>query len=396
MLAIVMEDEMRDLRKWHGNVGYFLGAQLSMTLTSDVSDDFNKSVRDIAEQIDRNLVNALSNEQQVAASLMSALRLPSPSPSDTQSGTSTPLQTQGVLKQSVVGMHVDGDVQTFRKDMEKFIRDFRAGSSEQHREWQLWQLLLVGFVRNLVAPSYADSDSEDLGNLKWWRKRCNTPDTSLMQHFQKLMGELKPAIWTEMMKTYNFTGAGKQDQSTVAAIDWIVQHSEWALHGALQKEEWRTVVVMQWFEQGNTEQAVCFLERAEKFLGTEKGEKWGMTILGKVIETKSYVVFFRMEALASILLHEHCCLYIEKVTRLNSHQVGDGGSDGSGKMREGHGGGSASLLPITMLVSSANWHLSIDHAGYTHVSMRIYACLFDQSIKEQLIRFLSSHRDRSL
>jgi len=90
MLAIVMEDEMRDLRKWHGNVGYFLGAQLSMTLTSDVSDDFNKSVRDIAEQIDRNLVNALSNEQQVAASLISALRSPSSSPSDTQSGTSTP------------------------------------------------------------------------------------------------------------------------------------------------------------------------------------------------------------------------------------------------------------------------------------------------------------------
>jgi len=58
---------------------------------------------------------------------------------------------------------------------------------------------------------------------------------------------------------------------------------------------------MQWFEQGNTETDVCFLERVENFLGME-GEKWGMTILGKVIETNSYVVFFRMEALASILL----------------------------------------------------------------------------------------------
>ena len=366
MLAIVMEDEMRDLRKWHGNVGYFLGAQLSMTLTSDVSDDFNKSVRDIAEQIDRNLVNVLSNEQQVAASLISALRSPSPSPSDTQSGTSTPLQTQGVLKQSVVGMHVDGDVQTFRKDMQKFMRDFLAGSSEQHRVWQLCELLLVGFVRNLVAPSCDNSDAVE--DLIWWRGKCMTPAVRLTQKFHEMMTDLeqKPGIFVQIMHTYRCAVAGKKNSLcflSVVVIDWMVQHSTWALDGKSSKREWRNDVVMQWFEEGNKESTEIFLERAENFLQGMEGEKWGMTILGKVIETNSYVVFFRMEALASILLREHCGLHIKQLTRLKSDQIGDGGSNGGGEVREGDGGGSASLLPITMLVSSANWHLSIDYAG---------------------------------
>jgi len=70
-----------------------------------------------------------------------------------------------------------------------------------------------------------------------------------------------------------------------------------------------------------------------------------------------------MEALASILLREHCGLHIKQFTRLKSDQGRDGGSNGGGEVREGDGGGSASQLPITTLVSSANWHLSIDCAG---------------------------------
>jgi len=236
MMAIVMDEEMRDTGRWHESVDVILGGNSYATLTSDAPDDLAKSVQDVAERIHRRLADALPNEQKVPASLISALRSLSPSPSDTQSGLSTPLNTQRFLRQSIVGMHVDGPVQTFREDMHKFVKDFLAGSSEQHREWRLCELLLVGFVRNLVAPSYTDSDSKALGNLKWWRKKCKTPDARLMQDFPKLMGELNPAIWTEIMKTYNFTGTGKQNYLSIAAIDWIVQHSSWALDGSLRKK----------------------------------------------------------------------------------------------------------------------------------------------------------------
>ena len=61
------------------------------------------------------------------------------------------------------------------------------------------------------------------------------------------------------------------------------------------------------FDPNNADIAEDFLEHAEKFLQEAvKGEKWGIKILGKVIETKCYVVFFRMEALAALLLREYC------------------------------------------------------------------------------------------
>jgi len=367
MMAIVMDEEMRDTGKWYGSVGVMLGGHSYATLTSDAPDDFDKSVRDIADEIHRRFENALPNEQKVAANLMSALRSPSPSPSDTHSGKSTPLQTQRVLQPSVVGMLVDGEVQTFREDMQKFIRDFLAGSSKQHRVWQLCELLLVGFVRDMVEPSCDNSDAVE-ADLIWWRGKCMTPAVRLIEMFHDMMTDLepKPRIFVQILQTYRCAIAEKKDNLcflSVVVIDWMVQHSKWALVGKSSKREWCNDVVMQWFEEGNKESTEIFLERAENFLQGTEGEKWGMTILGKVIESNSYVVFFRMEALASILLREHCGLHLKQFTRLKSDQIGDGGSNGGGEVREGDGGGSASLLPITMLVSSANWHLSIDYAG---------------------------------
>jgi hypothetical protein len=69
-------------------------------------------------------------------------------------------------------------------------------------------------------------------------------------------------------------------------------------------EGWRDEVVKQWFDQGNTECSYIFLERAEKFLECLPGQAYGTTILGKVIQTSSYVVFFRMGALAGLLFRE--------------------------------------------------------------------------------------------
>jgi hypothetical protein len=42
---------------------------------------------------------------------------------------------------------------------------------------------------------------------------------------------------------------------------------------------------MKWFDDGNTEDAEAFLERAEKFLQKGvKGESWGAKILGNAAE----------------------------------------------------------------------------------------------------------------
>jgi hypothetical protein len=52
----------------------------------------------------------------------------------------------------------------------------------------------------------------------------------------------------------------------------------------LFRKEWKKKVVLQWFN--NAETSDDFLGRAEDFLQKGvKGEKWGITILGKVIQT---------------------------------------------------------------------------------------------------------------
>jgi hypothetical protein len=94
----------------------------------------------------------------------------------------------------------------------------------------------------------------------------------------------------------------------------MVQHSKSALPRA-KKDEWDEEVVLDWFVSGNAERADGFLERAEKFLQKGvKGESWGAKILGKVIQTNSYVIFFRMQALAALLIREHCALQTKQHT----------------------------------------------------------------------------------
>jgi len=68
-------------------------------------------------------------------------------------------------------------------------------------------------------------------------------------------------------------------------IDWMVQHSAWALpHG--KRDEWAEKVVLQWFHLENVETSDCLLERAETFLQKSvKGISWGAKMLGKVIQT---------------------------------------------------------------------------------------------------------------
>jgi hypothetical protein len=130
-------------------------------------------------------------------------------------------------------------------------------------------------------------------------------------------------------------------------MDWMVQHSKSALPRA-KKDEWIKEVVLDWFVSGNAERADGFLERAEKFLQKGvKGESWGAKILGNVIKTNSYVIFFRMEALAELLLREHCALQMKQHTQRQMQQ----------DLLE-PATCAPSLPPISLVVSSSNWHWS--------------------------------------
>jgi hypothetical protein len=162
-------------------------------------------------------------------------------------------------------------------------------------------LLLVAFMRDKVAPS---CDVKIARNLETWQEKCEDPDANLVISFNKIMLSLKPSILKEQL-SYEFSDGNKKNHTSVFVVDWMVQHSPWALNKS-KKAEWIDEVVND-FDPNNGDSAEDFLERAEKFLQEAvKGEKWGIKILGKVIETNSYVAFFRMEAHAALLLREYC------------------------------------------------------------------------------------------
>ena len=193
-----------------------------------------------------------------------------------------------------------------------------------------------------IAPCRDDEIAE---NLNAWQEKCDDPKADLVAYFSKLILSLKPSVFEEI--GYKFSEGSGKNETSIFAIDWIVQHSESSLK-RLKKEEWVEVVVQDWFVSGNAENADNFLERAETFLQKSvKGESWSAKILGKVIETNSYVIFFRMEALAALLLREHCPLQMKQHTQLQMQQ----------NFLE-PATCAPSLPPISLVVSSSNWNWS--------------------------------------
>jgi hypothetical protein len=159
-----------------------------------------------------------------------------------------------------------------------------------------------------------------------------------------MMIELKPSGLAEI----NFQESQKKDFCSIFVINWMVTQSPWSFEslGRMAKKEWRDDVVGQWFDEDNTENSIDFLERAEKFLQGVSGQAWGLYMLGKVIETESYVIFLRMGALASLLLREF----------LNQQHASECMTRLEDLLEPSKCG--ASLPPIRLVVSSSNWHWS--------------------------------------
>jgi hypothetical protein len=355
MLSVVMEESMTDTTAWHGVLGMVLGNYSSCKLNSDADADFNCAVAKISESVNKMLQKALSNEMQSAASAMSS-RSHSPAPTDmsyVSTAPATPQSPQSPQSQEVLAMHVENTVHDFRVDMKKLIEGFLKSPSSEGaeqpamRRFRLSELLLVAFMKDKIAPCPDDEIAE---NLEVWQEKCEDPAANLITAFSELMLSLKASVLNDI--GYDFAESSRQNHTSIFVMDWMVQHSKSALPRA-KKDEWIKEVVLDWFVSGNAESAEGFLERAEKFLQRGvKGESWGAKILGKVIQTNSYVIFFRMEALAALLLQEHCALQTKQHTQRQMQQ----------DLLE-PATCALSLPPISLIVSSSNWHLSVQAQG---------------------------------
>ena len=82
-----------------------------------------------------------------------------------------------------------------------------------------------------------------------------------------------------------------------------------------------------------------------------QGKNYGVKILDKVIETKSYVVFFRMDALWALLTREHFDLH--QTRDANQHMQIDASKPATVDKEL-----CAMPDPINLIVSSSNWHIS--------------------------------------
>jgi hypothetical protein len=175
-------------------------------------------------------------------------------------------------------------VRAFRDDMKKLIEGFlkppSSDAAEQHapRQWRLCELLLVAFMRDKVAPSF---DPKMVKELKWWKHQCFNPNTNVVESFSDMMIMLKPPVLAEI--NFQFRDNQRPNFVSIFAIDWMVKDSQ--VIPSFTIHEWTKKVVMKWLDDGNTQDAEAFLERAEKFLQKGvKGESWGARILGKVIQ----------------------------------------------------------------------------------------------------------------
>ena len=273
MLPVVMEDSMLDTSKWHRSLGMTLRRRQYYKLTTNDDSDFDDAVDAIALQIRE----SIEHQKRVAFEFISRSESPMRS---TLSGIDTVPELP--REHNVVTMYIDSQVYQFRNDMKQnlqsFLTDNRGHSS---RKWRLCELLLVAFMRNLVAPCVAMIAE----NLEVWQGWCEDPDINLINSFDELMQMLKPPIFHEL--NYNFPKTSKQNHSSIFVINWMVRDSEWALPLG-KRDAWDEEVVRQWFEPDNKEDSCdCLLERAETFLQKGvKGISWGAKILGKAIRTE--------------------------------------------------------------------------------------------------------------
>jgi len=354
MLPIVMEDSVADTSLWHGILGMTLGRNLYRKLTSDANFEFENAVKDIAVVIREKIEphTLLSNELQEAARQMSS-RSQSPAPSAASGLETLPASPLPSSSQDIFALYIKSEVGQFKDDMKKIIQLFNpaidASDQPARKRWRMCELMLVAFMRNIVAPSCESEEMTEFEtceniaeNLQAWHDMCVDSERNLIDGFNDWVLDLKPPIFKDL--EYEFPESSRQNHVSVFAIDWMVQKADSKDIPSFTKKEWVGKIVQKWFD--SDEEADTFLDRAETFF-LKGAIRQGWKILAKVIQTNSYVVFFRMEMLTAMLVREHWAL--EKRRKAHSLEQADCLEKSN----------YVPPLAISLLVSSSKWHLSL-------------------------------------
>ena len=242
-----------------------------------------------------------------------------------------------------IAVLVPGDVGQFQEDLRTLIfPDKASGGQLVQQKWRFCYLVLISFMRdNILEMCDSEDNLEREDELQKWKYQCTEPGDDFVKNFDRLLRAYKPRACG-----FDFTKQGaKKCESCIFVLHKLV-------YKKLQIDDkigWDEEVQMNWFDSENTDSTADFLNRAEPFLSaTFDGTKTrGAKILGKLIPANSYVVFFRMDALTSLLMREHCRVQHALDTQRQFQK------EQAGAEQQRHS--STSINTVSLIVSSANW-----------------------------------------
>jgi len=277
-------------------------------------------------------------------------------------GSSAELQISTLARTpKIVAMYVEGGPLRIQEFLKGFIAELHGDSSVQasQQKWRLCKLVLLAYVRDNISDMCSGENSEGLEELlQWWQCICEEKRGLLFFYeLDCMLKDKEPSA----LEGWNFDvqKAGKQYEACVFVL--YRQVHEGMLKSNFLKKQWKQTVQAEWFEPLNTELAETLLDRADKFL---RERSFVTTILGKLFETGSYIVFFRMDVLTARLVHEQCQIQHMLQTQrrsqtLQTAAVGEeklssmGVVDSAPPAAEIH---IISKSAINFIVSSDKWH----------------------------------------
>ena len=245
-----------------------------------------------------------------------------------------------------IAVLVPGDVGQFQEHLRTFIfPDKASGGQLVQQEWRFCVLVLISFLRdNISDMCKSKNQAEREFELQKWRYRCAEPGEAFVKNFDRLLRAFKSQDFG--FDCQKLAAVTRDWKFCIFLLDKIVSQK-------LQDDdqiEWEEEVQKNWFDPENADAAAVFLDRAEPFLGaTFGGSKTRCAnILGELVPANSYIVFFRMDALTSLLMREHCRVQHALDNKMQFQQV-QAGAEHKRHL-------STSINTVSLIVSSANWH----------------------------------------
>jgi len=278
----------------------------------------------------------------------------SPQSSSDESHRCTPEGTP-----EIVTVYVKGDSRQISQFLEGFIVELHGYSNVQalQSKWRLCKLVLLAFVRDNIVDMCSGENSEGVKELfKMWQYFCE--EKQGISFFDELNFELelkKPSA----LEGWNFVQKAEPRRFETCIFVLDRQVHEEILKSYSAKSRWKQRVQAKWDEPQDT--AESFLDRAEFFFSDPLYWK----ILGRLSDTGSFVVFFRMDALTALLVREQCqlqrMLQIERYSLEKKAAAVD--EEQTLSMSKAHSASPAaetnksSTSEINFVVSSADWHV---------------------------------------